>query len=48
MIIDISILGASANLSPPHPDRANRILVIHHPGTDVEQMHVLLHIEVTA
>ena len=40
--------GAGADLPAAHADGPHRVLVLHHPGADVEEVDVLLDVEVAA
>ena len=46
MIVDVAVLGAGEHLPAAHADRLDRVLLLHDPGADVEEVDVLLDVEV--
>ena len=46
VVVDVAVLRPGAHLPAAHADGLDRVLVLHHPGADVEEVDVLLDVEV--
>ena len=46
MVVDVAVLRLGEHLPAAHADGLDRVLVLHHPGADVEEVDVLLDVEV--
>ena len=46
MVVDLAVLRAGEHLPAAHADGLDGILLLHHPGADVEEVDVLLDVEV--
>ena len=46
MVKDLAILRLGEHLAAAHANGLRRILVLHHPGAHIEEVHMLLDVEV--
>ncbi len=46
MVIDLAILRLGEDLSASHADSLRRVLVLHHPGSDVKEVNMLFDVEI--
>jgi hypothetical protein len=46
MIVNVAILVAGEHLAATHAHRLDRVLLLHDPRADIEEMDVLLDVEV--
>ena len=46
VVVDVAVLRAGAHLPAAHADGLDRVLLLHDPGADVEEVDVLLDVEV--
>jgi len=47
MVVDLAIFRPRQRLPAAQAHGLDRVLILHHPGTHVKQVHVLLNVEVT-